>query len=167
METTQVELAGRTEGPSFRPDRGQLLRDFTLPSTSGKQVSISQYHGKQNLVLLFATRKDDLLRRLEASYPAFREEQTEVLAIVKGSIEAGASSVPFPVLMDRGGAAHQLARADGQHRALYIADRFGEVFGAFRESDGATIPAVEEIVEQVRFINIQCDECAHPEWPVV
>lgn len=126
--------------------------------------------------MLFTSPGAKLLRELAANYPALREEQTEVLAVVEAlgpdflPVEPSTGTklaFPFPILLDRDGSSHKLAGADRRRQALYIADRFGEVFGAFRESEGSAIPSVAEIIEQVRFINIQCDECAHPEWPPV
>lgn len=113
-----------------------------------------------------------LLRALVMNYPTLKSEQAEVLAVAEGSQEDAASldrefSPPFPILIDRDGSAHHLAGSEATHPALYIVDRFGEVFGAFRAIDGSRIPTVDEIIEEVRFINIQCDECGHPEWPVV
>jgi hypothetical protein len=53
------------------------------------------------------------------------------------------------------------------HRAMaiYITDRFGEVFAVYREAVGQTMPSVQEIVKWLTFINIQCPECGHPECP--
>jgi peroxiredoxin Q/BCP len=37
---------------------GQPAPDFTLPSTTGELVSLSQYRGKKNIVLFFYVRDD-------------------------------------------------------------------------------------------------------------
>jgi hypothetical protein len=50
--------------------------------------------------------------------------------------------------------------------AVYITDRFGEVFAVFRESEKQAMPSVEEILGWLEFVNSQCPECSPPEWPV-
>lgn len=49
--------------------------------------------------------------------------------------------------------------------AIYIADRFGESFAAYRAADGQAMPDVHEIVTWLAFINSQRPECSPLEWP--
>ena len=52
---TQAELAGGTiDARQASPAKGQLIRDFTLTSTLGQEISLSDYRGRSNLVLVFA-----------------------------------------------------------------------------------------------------------------
>ena len=51
---TQAELAGSINGPQARPRKGQLIRDFTLTSTVGQPISLSDYRRRSNLLLVFA-----------------------------------------------------------------------------------------------------------------
>ena len=52
---TQAELAGgMANARQARPAKGQLIRDFTLTSTLGEPISLSDYRGSSNLVLVFA-----------------------------------------------------------------------------------------------------------------
>ena len=51
------ECTGRNRGwncrcPQARPEKGQLIRDFTLAATSGQEISLSDYRGRSNLVLV-------------------------------------------------------------------------------------------------------------------
>jgi len=48
---------------------------------------------------------------------------------------------------------------------IYITDRFGEVFAAFRNPNPAALPGAEEIIRWLEFISQQCEECSPPEWP--
>ena len=51
---TQAELAGGTiDARQASPAKGQLIRDFTLTSTLGQEISLSDYRGRSNLVLVF------------------------------------------------------------------------------------------------------------------
>lgn len=58
METermTEAEIAGGTaDAPQARPAKGQLISDFTLVSPGGQNISLSDYRGRSNLVLVFA-----------------------------------------------------------------------------------------------------------------
>ena len=43
---TQAELAGGTiDAPQASPEKGQLIRHFTLTSTLGQEISLSDYRG--------------------------------------------------------------------------------------------------------------------------
>ena len=50
--------------------------------------------------------------------------------------------------------------------AVYVTDRFGEVFATFRESEKQAMPSVQEILGWLDFVNSQCPECSPPEWPM-
>ena len=177
---TQAQHAGGVwDAPQSRPVKGQLIRDFTLNSTLGQPVSLSDYRGRSNLVLIFCgdgSIPSDLrvLTQIEKHYPTFQDEQTQVLAILQCQRREATriqqqSQLSFPVLVDMDGHIHRSAGAvDRQGRpaaAIYITDQFGEVFAAYRAADGETMPSVQAIVKLIRFINIQCPECGHPEWP--
>jgi hypothetical protein len=59
---TQAELAGgMANAPEARPGKGQLIRDFTLTSTLGQPISLSDYRGHSNLVLIFGERETGVL----------------------------------------------------------------------------------------------------------
>lgn len=80
------------------------------------------------------------------------------------------AEVTFPVLVDPEGRLHHLTgilnEGGGSPIAMYITDRFDEVFAMFRESEKQAILAVEEILKWVAFMNSQCPECSPPQWPV-
>jgi len=108
---TQAELAGgMANAPQARPAKGQLIRDFTLTSTLGKPISLSDYRGRSNLVLVFAGDGDgsldlEILAEIAADHARFLDEQTQVLTILQCSKEKAArikeqTNLPFPVLVD-------------------------------------------------------------------
>ena len=102
------------------------------------------------------------------------KEQTQALAIMQCT-QAKATRIkeemnlPFPLLVDEDGRIHRPAgAADNYGRpatAIYIIDRFGEVFAVYRAAEGQTMPDLQEIVTWLAFINSQCPECSPPEWP--
>jgi len=178
-ELTQAEIAGGIfKTAETCPVKGQLMRDFELVSTEGRKISVSDYRGRSNLTLVFAggdSQGLELLTRIANSYTKIQEEQTEVLAIVQCSNEKAArvkdeARAKFPVLIDRDGRIHRLMGAQDRRgqaeMAVYVTDRFGEVFATFRESEKQAMPGVQEIREWLTFVNSQCPECSPPEWPV-
>jgi peroxiredoxin len=96
---TQAELAGGTiAAPQASPEKGQLIRDFTLTSTLGQEISLSDYRGRSNLVLVFAGGRVDnpdpkVLAEIAADHNRFEGEQTQVLAIMQCTPERALKSV--------------------------------------------------------------------------
>jgi peroxiredoxin len=70
--------------------------------------------------------------------------------------------LPYPVLADEDGRVHATLGAmaeDGSTvPALYVADRFGEIYSAFRGEGGVPLPSGEEVLTWLRFIEHQCPE---------
>ncbi len=177
----QAEIGGGTaNAPEARPAKGQLIRDFTLPSTLGEQISLSNYRGQSNLVLVFAGEGDGvkdrkMLTEIAAGYTRFQEEQAQALIALQCPLEKAVmikqrANLLCTVLVDEDGRVHRSAGALDAHghpsTAVYVADRFGEVFAVYRVADGQEMPTGGEIVEWLSFINSQCPECGVPEWPV-
>src|SRR5207253_5408241 len=83
-EMTQAELAGgMANAPQAHPEKGQLIRDFTLTSTLGQPISLSDYRGRSNLVLIFVGDGDNspnlkMLTEITADHDRFLDEQTQV-----------------------------------------------------------------------------------------
>ena len=133
------------------PAKGQLIRDFTLTSTLGQEISLSDYRGRSNLVLVFAGGSVDnpdlkVLAEIAADHNRFQDEQTQVLAIMQCTQERAArisqvANLPFPLLVDEDGRIHRSAGAADKSGhpaiAIYITDRFGEVFAVYRAAQGA------------------------------
>jgi peroxiredoxin len=176
---TQAEIAGGTlTAANELPSVGRRMNDFELASIAGFEIALSHYRGRANLVL-FAAGHDEstmtLMMRLADQYAQIKNEDATVLLIFQESPEAAARiaqdlKLPYPVLVDEDGRVHrELGAADtvGSPRsAIYITDRFGEVFGAYRSRDGVSLPSFEKIVHMLEFVNSQCPECGVPEWPV-
>ena len=178
-DLTQAEIAGRIfKTAETCPGKGQLIRDFELTSTEGRRVSITDYKGRFNLVLVFADGRPSSLEFLTGvakAYGEIRDEQAEVLAVLECAIQRATrlkeeTRAPFPVLADADGRMHRLIGAhdsSGQPTmAVYITDRFGEVFVAFREAEKQSMPTTQEILGWLTFVNSQCPECSPPEWPM-
>lgn len=103
-----------------------------------------------------------------------KENETRVLVIVAGSqqrpSELRQSLHPdFEELADVGRQVHRSAgteaRAGHLLAAVYVTDRFGEIFAAYNAGQASSLPSPAEILRWVEFINIQCPECGPLEWP--
>ncbi len=157
------------------PHRGELMHDFVLPSARGEPIQLSRYRGRKPLVLVLAGGKERaLLRALAQRENGLRSEQAQVLAVVAGAPEQAAhikagGELPFPVLADADGQVHRTLGAVTAHGepapALFVTDRFGEVFAAFHVGKGQSLPDADDILDWVAFVNRQCEECFPPEWP--
>lgn len=174
----QAEIAGGSmTSPREWPRKGQFLRSFELLSSRSRTIRLSDYRGAAGLVLILSDERpetEELMREAGRQYPEIRKKDAEVLAIVHGS-QGQASAVeqrlnlPYPVLLDQHGRLHmELGATDAQNHdaaAVYVTDRFGEVFALYRTAEGDVLPGIGEILKQFEFISFQCPECEPPEWP--
>ncbi len=174
----QAEVGGATVAAAGeKPRIGQRLREFALPSSEGKLVQLSEFRGRSSLALLLAGTaglETDFLARLATSAALLEQEEGRVLIVGMASLSEaqrslGRNPLPFTVLVDTDGRIHRMLAALpdrlGAGAALYITDRFGEIFALWRTADGQTLPQPEEILEWFRYIGRLCPECAPPEWP--
>jgi mycoredoxin-dependent peroxiredoxin len=176
---SQAEIAGgKPTAADEVPSKGHRLRDFELMSSEGEPVRLSDYRGRSNLILILTDERrevEGLLATIGSHYEEIQNEGAEVLAIMPASREQTKTTrerlnLPFRVLSDDNRHIHrQLGAVDSEDRdaaAVYITDRFGEVFAAYRTSDRQTLPPVADILKWLEFINAQCPECEAPEWPI-
>ncbi len=174
----QAEVGGATVAAAGeKPKIGQRLREFALPSSEGKLIQLSEFRGRSSLALLLAGAGglgSSWLAKLSKSASLLEREEGRVLVLVAASLPEIQRSLrqnrlPFVVLADVDGRVHRLLGAlperSGAGAALYITDRFGEIFALWRTADGQTLPQPEEILEWFRYIGRLCPECAPPEWP--
>jgi len=176
---TQAPLAGGGAGGNQYPRSGQLLRNFALLSAAGKQAQLSDYRGRSNLVVVLAGARGSepqiaLLKALAARHAEVLEEEAQVIAVLYCAREQAQAirsreQLPFLVMADSQGAVHRslgaLDQRGAPRLAVYVTDRYAEVFAAFRTAQGDAAPSVQDIVGWLQFINRQCPECFPPEWP--
>lgn len=174
----QAEIAGRLL-PSLEgyPAKGSVIRDFQLRSAEGRPVLLSGCRGHSNIVLVLAGEADlagKLLSDLAGHQAELNKNEARALIIVPGPPERAAALKCFlqlnsEVLADVDAELHRvMGTADREGRilpALFITDRFGEVFAEFRVAQGKNLPGMEEIQGWIDLMNRQCPECGPPEWP--
>jgi peroxiredoxin len=159
-----------------------VAKCYRLAGTSADEryIRLSEFRGRRNLVVVFtgegsSLRSHELLRALGGRYQEFQDENAEIVIIVAGPSNDAArvqrdDKLPFPVLADEQSTWHRaLGAIDSPGRssgAGCIADQYGEIYAALPCSDDKC-PSADEILEWVRFIELQCPECGVSEWPRV
>lgn len=158
---------------------GFMIRDFTLVSSSGNNVRISDFRGRSNLVVVFTGSPSfpDAIRGFltdaERSAQEFSKQDATLVAILPCGPEEHASQIadgsPILVLYDKTHAAYRRSGATDENGRVmplvYLTDRFGEIVCAFAGPGHSTPPAVDKILSALEFVNQQCPECEPPEWP--
>lgn len=177
MSQSQI-AGGKITARDELPSKGHRLQEFALTSVLGSVVHLSDFRGRANLVLIVGDGRPEtakLLAELAARYSDIKSSEAEVLAIIQKSRESAAGlkreyNLPYPVLVDEDGCLHRTLGAVDSNgvysAAVYVTDRFGEVFGAYRTAAGDELSGFEDILSWLEFVNAQCPECEPPEWPV-
>jgi hypothetical protein len=137
--------------------------DLSLIQGNGDSIRISDFRHRQNLVVLFTGesgfgRLSDLVKALSARYAEFRAEEAEILVVVAPSAGSQAglgAGLPFPVARPQAGGQDREQLAGP---GITVLDRYGEVYAAYRPEGDAALPMVDELLEWLRFIELQCPE---------
>ena len=176
----QAEIgSARVTAAESLPTHGHLMPDFTLSSSDGKQVSLYDYRGRCNLAIYFAGSAQDsvnspLLSALAKRYGEIAEIDSEVLVVLaESTVQADGFQhkmhFPFPVLSDPDMKVHNMVGASGAQAvpaaALYITDRFLEVFAVWRTGAGECLPDISDVLSWLTYLDSQCPECTQIEWP--
>jgi peroxiredoxin Q/BCP len=143
---------------------GSLAPNFTLPSQSGKKVSLRDFLGKKPVILFFYPKDDTPGCTKEACafrerHEDFRELNAEVIGISSDSVESHRSfaaehELPFTLLSDEGGKVRKLYGASSVFglvpaRVTYVLDEEGMVRHIFSSQLGVE-KHVEEALEALR-----------------
>jgi peroxiredoxin len=176
----QAEIGGaRITARASLPTRGHLMPDFALPSSDGKQVSLYDYRGRSNLALFLGgsaqdSAKNQLLSALTERYREITDTDSEVVVVMAESIAQADEfrrkmRFPFPVPADADMHVHNSVGAFGAQAvpaaALYITDRFLEVFATWRTGAGERLPDISDVLSWLTYLDSQCPESTQIEWP--
>ena len=163
---------------------GQLIPNFRLSAVNRDgQVGPWDYKQHRNLVLIFfrsaqCRRCQELLRAIAEHYRDYKQKEAEVLAISTDERDhlrrlAEDLALPFPMLSDGDGRVTSLYRKHTEgiveaavEAAIFVADRWGAIFTSKSVENDRDLPAEAEIREWLEFIELQCEECFPPEWPL-
>lgn len=158
---------------------GDLISDLELPGQNSETVRLRDYRRRRNVVLYFMERADcadcrEKLAGLASSYGDLVFEDAEVVVVVAGAVTEIVDvkrrlGLSCPVLSDEAGEAfRRYGATDDRGRpraAVFVADRFGEVYEAAVAGDRHELPSWEDVKSWLTFIQIQCPECGAPAWP--
>jgi peroxiredoxin len=151
----------------FNP--GERLPDFSLPSTLGHPIRISDFRNRSNLVVIFSNPEElegiqSFFAELDRAAPELVEENTQVVLVLPVAIEEAERrkdqfELTSLILADE----HRQVIDDLIHvhqpgTEMYILDRFGEIYAVERIETGGYFPPAKEIIAWVRFIEIHCPE---------
>ena|SRR5512146_1424220 len=128
-------------------ERGMMLRDLRARALDARSVQASDFRGRRNLLLIFpgaAGEEADLLHELRHSAAELQEEEAVVLL-------ADTSD-------DRDNFYGARTADNERIAALYITDRYGEIYFSAHPGRGESLPGADETLGWLRFINAQCPE---------
>jgi peroxiredoxin len=152
----------------------KAIPNFNLPSSRGKNIKLTDYKQRKNLVIFFFNIKNDKSRKVledfKENYAKYRSSKTEILAISFGDQgEIDAPDLPFPILYDVSGeTARKYTHLDESEKRLtpsiFIADRFGALYAQIMKEKTEDLPSQKEIIDWLDFIGLQCPECGVDAW---
>jgi peroxiredoxin len=174
-----------TEIQTAKLSAGRLVPLFRLPAANRHgQFGPSDYKQHRNLVLIFFRSVEcrkcrQLLREIAAHYGEYQQMEAEVLAISTGEIArlrqlARDLALPFPLLTDSDGRVIDLylkrtgetAETAAPEAGVFVVDRWGAIFTWESAAEEHDLLAEAELRQWLEFIEIQCEECFPPEWPL-
>lgn len=154
-----------------------MLPDFSLPTTDGRPIRLSDYRNRRNIVLVLlrglSAASETLLADLQDNVTGLAEDNAQALVVVQGPRQAAVSLqrmylLSYPVLYDEQGQLEALlgpsSTPDAPRLAVHIASRSSRIYWSAWAEPGDPAPTVEDIRGWLEFIEIQCPECEAPEW---
>jgi len=153
------------------PTARELLPEVTVTGQGGRQVRPSSLRPRRNLILVLLCGGSDkaraLLSELADASADIEQEEGRVVAVLHGSPEQAEMlladlKLPFLLFADPDGSVHRRFGALGDDGfsgpAVYITDRFGEIYSTHHVRNGDALPSAVEILASIRHINSACDE---------
>ena len=152
----------------------QIITAFTLPGADGMPHSPWDYKQREHLLLLFTRRSTtsetrSLLRAFARQYASFREEECAILAISPDTVIVNLGTqeelhLPFALLADPKGEAigryvgytEEGRPQDSFVVSIVLADRHGTLYQQWVAEREADLPAIEELLESLRYLNKLC-----------
>lgn len=145
-----------------------LIPSFRLLTRGGTVFDTCEFKRKRNLVLFFSTHpSQEFLLKIEESYRDLRDQNAEVTVICVLPPEEvenihRRNKLSFRVLADPSSEVFSKFIQTGpseEAAALFITDRFSDLFFQYVVSGVRELPPMEDIVKSLVFIESQCPEC--------
>jgi peroxiredoxin len=148
---------------------GQMMPDFSLPSSLGRPFRVSDFRNRSNLVLVICNLDNIeeislLLPSLNAAASEISQENSSLALILPKTLDEVETIVDeygviFPVLADPDKKVIQgKVHVNDPGLEMYILDRYGEIAAVERVETAGFFPKPVEILDWVRYLEIQCPE---------
>jgi hypothetical protein len=157
----------------------QMIPPVTARTLDGRGVRAWDYKQKKNLVVAFLHAECNdcaaWLRELAACAAELREHDAAALVIFPNAppraMEITAAQIVLAV--DMGGRSQRAFLGEDCYDAaglrgagVLVTDRFGELFALWTSDASHKLPAAEEVMGWLAHIQVACEECGAPHWPV-
>ena len=145
---------------SLRASVGEMAPDFTLKGATGDGVTLSDFRGKERVLLVFYPRDmtsgcTDQLSAIRNEFEAFRAAETQPFGVNDDPAESHKRFIdelelPFDLLVDQGlkvADSYDALRAEGDRisRTVFVVGKNGKII--FRQ---AGAPAPEIILDAIK-----------------
>jgi hypothetical protein len=144
-----------------------------LVTPGGSPARAWDYKQKKSLVIVFLDAQcaacDGYLDRLVVRAKDFEQHNAVVLVICPDPPtrpRASGSSGIFVLGGDPGRRGARAYLGDRERLGVFLADRYGELKAQWVAESEAKLPGVEEILGWLAQIEMACEECGAPHWPV-
>jgi hypothetical protein len=156
----------------------QLIPPLTLRTPEGRAVRAWDFKQKRALViaLLHSDCREcaQFAERLAARSAALADLDAVALVVFPEPPLASAAPLPPHIVVGAdvsGRAARAFLGEDVSRKCdggvgVFVADRYGELFAQWCGADHAALPGMEEVLGWLAQIQITCEECYTPHWPV-
>jgi len=159
--------------------RRQLIPPLTLADAHGGAIRAWDFKQSKNLVIVFLDAHCAGCERFVADLTKHAAELADQEAVVflafpqEPSVSFTASLPPgFIAGLDLGGHGAQaflgddaLPTQEGWKCAVFVTDRYGELSAEWAVR-GHQFPAIGEILRALNSVEIACEECSVPDWPI-
>lgn len=151
-------MSERTGGAA----QGWMRRGGRVPS-----VALETASGRGPRILFTSHPADcgpcaEYARRLIDSAARFQEWDARLLLVRPGPVGPAAPGSEASGIVYLADPENEIARGAA---TVVVADEWGEVYQAWDAADGHELPGVDELVEWLQFVGIQCPECEGAEGP--
>ncbi len=175
----EVTLLTARYRKSNMPHVRQLIPPLTLLTPEGKTIHAWDFKQKRNMVIGFLDAGcplcDAFVRALSGHSVELREkEATALLAFREGSSLSMGIPLPAEIIIGSDIGNQSTRRFLGEdalfpkglaRRAVFVTDRYGEIWGQWIVQEHK-FPSIEQILSTLNQVEIACEECEVPFWPV-
>jgi peroxiredoxin Q/BCP len=151
----------------------KVVPNLNLPSTEGRNIKITDYKQKNNLLLYFYSGGQcfnclERLRSFAALYESYKNMNTEILGISSDQLADSKLlkkeyRIPFPLLSDSDGKQMDKLTKVVEGEAVpsvLILDRFGSLYSQWVVShEEGDLPEDKIFLQTLEYIETQCPEC--------